>query len=186
LGAAPAAQKHWCVSLGVSGARLCRWSLRVHALVAPHIPKNDYRGVVDLPAAQPLPSTLTSCLPANQIGSWPGPDDGRLEELRHKVRHSSSVAGAIRLIGIDKRRYLRRQMNGAWYDYRSEHSLRAHSRSSCSTSWAARSIVQLYSCCMPDISLSKTTRTFGKEIESRPVFRKPRRAIIRRAIYRNS
>src|SRR2546425_12990156 len=47
-------------------------------------------------------------------------------------------------------------------------------------------LVHLYPGRIPDISLSKTTGTIGKEVEGRPVLRKPRRTVIRRAIHRNS
>jgi hypothetical protein len=71
---------------------------------------------------------------------------------------------------------------GRWLRYDKRAGIGSYNRS---TRWWTL-FSQLYPGRMPDISLSKTTGTFGKEVESRPVFRKPRRAIIRRAIYRNS
>src|SRR4030095_16579112 len=53
---------------------------------------------------------------------------------------------------------------------------------------AASSIIQFHSGRIPDISTSESarTRTVRKEVEHRPVFRKPRRTVIRLAIDRRS
>ena len=47
-------------------------------------------------------------------------------------------------------------------------------------------LVYFCSCCIPDIAASVAARTRREEVERRAVFRKPRRTIIRLAIYRIS
>src|SRR4030095_10513965 len=53
---------------------------------------------------------------------------------------------------------------------------------------AASSIIQFHSGRIPDVSTSESARarTLRKEVENRPVFRKPRRTVIGRAIHRIS